>query len=912
MESKVPLAAHRGIGKGDMDLITTHLNADFDGVASMVAARKLYPGATLVLSGGAQETVRSFLAVHDLGLTRLKEVDLHTVTRLILVDTQEPERLGPLQELCQRPDVALHVYDHHPDQEPASPEDLPAWRVDTRVVEPVGATITILVEHLCARQLALTPFEATVLAIGLYEETGSLAYATTTPRDLEAAAHVLRAGADLNMVSDVLRRPLDPQQIAFLNALLQACETYYLNGHKVLVTTSVADHYHGDLAEPVQKLAELQGVDAVLAAIAMDDKVELIGRSRSAAMDIGALARAFGGGGHAVAAAASIKGQTVVEVKEQLVQLLLAQYRPTLLARDVMTTPVKAIGTDEAVTAADRLMTQYSINVLPVLDHEGHYCGLLSREMVQKALFHGLTAMPAGDLMRTDQYTATPRTPFRDIETQMLETNQRCVPILSTPQAGARVVGIITRTDLLRILHDDILVAAHARAKGQPPPLTARRNVAGLLRAYLPSHLYTLLEQAGALADRHEVGLYLVGGCVRDVLLRKANLDIDLVVEGDGIAFARVLGQACDAHLHIHERFGTAVLRLPDGSKLDIATARMEYYEYPTALPTVEQSSIKKDLYRRDFTINALAIRLNARHFGTLLDGYGGQRDLKDKTIRVLHSLSFVEDPTRAFRAVRFAHRFNFRLGKETIALIKGAVKMDLFRRLSGQRLWEEIVLLCSEKEPRQAIAHLAELDLLRFLHPRIHWSTQLQALLKAVEEALDWYTLLYLDRPVALWLVYIMALLTPLSSQELEATLQRLAVPRRYADKMRMAHGSSPTILHRLWQNFPSRPSIVFQELATLADEILLFLLAQAPAAAVKRQISTYLTTYQHVQPLLTGIDLQNMGLTPGPVFTRLLTHLRNARLDGEVRNIEDERALVLQLMHSYSHHEGNTHHEP
>ncbi|MFM8552232.1 MAG: DHH family phosphoesterase, partial [Nitrospiraceae bacterium] len=272
-----------------MDLITTHLNADFDGLASMVAARTLYPGATLVLPAGAQEAVRSFLAVHDLGLARLKDLDLGAVTRLILVDTHEPSRLGPLDALCGKPGIAIHIYDHHPHAEP-DPHQAPL-RAELQVMESVGATTTLLVERLKAQGVTLSPFDATVLALGLYEETGSLAYASTTPRDLDAAAFVLRAGADLNLVSDTLRRPLDPEQIAILNDLLQNGETHYLDGRKVLLATGTVERYRGDLDEVVHKLMELEGLDAALAAVAMEEKVEIIGRSRRAEIDVGLILR---------------------------------------------------------------------------------------------------------------------------------------------------------------------------------------------------------------------------------------------------------------------------------------------------------------------------------------------------------------------------------------------------------------------------------------------------------------------------------------------------------------------------------------------------------------------------------------------------------------------------------------------
>ncbi len=874
-----------------MDVIATHSNADFDGLASMVAARKLFPGAKPVLPAGAQETVRNFLAVHDLGLTKLKDLDINQVSRLILVDTQDPSRLGPLKSCIENPAVEVVVYDHH-----CEPESACAGRSAQSVIEPVGATTTILVEQLRQRHIAITPFEATVLALGLYEETGSLMFISTTPRDLYAAAYVLRAGADLNVVSDMLRRPLDPDEVALLNDLLRSSETYYLEGRKVLVASSAYDRYRGDLAGLVHKLAELEGLDAVVAVFAMEDKVQVIGRSRRPEIDVSWIAREFGGGGHAVAAAASVKGKTLVEVRERVVQLLTERYRPTLLAKDVMTKPVQSIGMDATIAETETCLTKYGVNVLPVLDGKERYRGLISREIVQKALFHGLADAPVEQFMQSDAYTAEPDTPFHEIQTRMIEQNQRFVPILS----GGKVVGVITRTDLLRALHEDILAGAPPKAKDAEtagPGVTFRRNVAGMLEAKLPSHLVGLLKQAGELADRLDVSAYVVGGFVRDLLLGIANLDVDLVIEGDGIAFARALARMNGGRVKTHERFGTAVVIWPDGFKVDVATARTEYYEYPTALPTVERSSIKKDLYRRDFTINTLAIRLNSRSFGQLVDFYGGQRDLKERTIRVLHGLSFVEDPTRVFRAIRFELRFGFHVGKETLALIKGAVKMDLFHRLSGHRLLDELKLLFSERELRRAVSRMAELDLLRFIHPKLSWSLRLDELLAGVEEALDWYRLLYLDRPMHSWLVCMMALLDVLPGRAVSDLLKRFPFTEQEAEKLKAARFALRALQRRLAKQPPPRPAETMRLLTGLADETLIFIMAKDKSESVKRQVSAYLTTYRHVKPALTGRDLQAMGLKPGPLYRKILDALLDARLNGDVNTEAEERELAKRL---------------
>lgn len=876
-----------------MDVIATHANADFDGLAAMIAARKLYPAAKLVLPAGAQETVRQFLSVHDLDLRKLKDIDLAGITRIILVDTQEADRIGTLRTCLDNQAVDVVVFDHHMD----SAQSL-VRRSNQSVVQSVGATITVLIEQLKQRHLSVTPFEATVMALGLYEETGSFLFASTTSRDCEAAAFLVSAGADLHVVADVLRRPLNTDAIALLHDLLEHSEVHYLEGRKVLVATSTIDRRHGEAAGVVHQLVEMQDIDAVIVAVLMDDRVQVIGRSRRQEIDVGWIAREFGGGGHAVAAAASVKGQTLSEVKEKVVRLLTTQYRPTLLAQDVMTRPVRSIPVDTSVTDAGQRMTAYGVNVFPVLDEQDHYAGVVSREVIQKALFHRLGKTAVRDIMQTDAYIAYPDTPFYEIETTMIERNQRFVPVLE----GTKVVGVLTRTDLLRTWHDDVLKMARKRtigsSEGEAEVVGPRRNVTARLRSRLPIRLMSVLEEAGQLADRCAVSIFVVGGCVRDLLLGRENLDLDLVVEGDGIAFARRLGDTLHARVTVHERFGTAVVLLPDGYKLDIATARTEYYEYPTALPTVERSSIKKDLYRRDFTMNALAVRLNGRGFGDVLDFYGGQRDLNDKVIRVLHGLSFVEDPTRVFRAIRFETRFGFHLGKDTAAFIAGAVKMDLFHQLSGHRVLEELKALFSEREPRRAVARLGELGLLRFIHPKLGWSERLEKLLQALEEAVDWYRLLFLDRRMDVWVVYMMGLIEMLPARAVKDVLKRFPFSEAEAATLTMARTGCHNLIRRLASKRSLKPSEVYHLLSGLSDETLLILMAKSKGEMVKRQVSAFLTTYQHVKPIMTGTDLKAMGLKPGPQFKHILEQLVDARLNGEIKTEIDERHLVERLL--------------
>ena len=279
---------------------------------------------------------------------------------------------------------------------------------------------------------------------------------------------------------------------------------------------------------------------------------------------------------------------------------------------------------------------------------------------------------------------------------------------------GKELIGVITRTDLMNMLIDE-----PARIPVSLLPDRRReRNIASMINNRLPKNMLNILKAAGELGDELGWEIYTVGGFVRDILLGRPNLDLDLVVEGDGIEFAEKFVEKLGGRVQAHPKFKTAVVILEDGQRVDVATARLEYYEYPAALPTVELSSVKMDLYRRDFTINALALRINPGRYGQLVDFFGAERDIKNRTIRVLHSLSFVEDPTRILRAIRFERRFDFQIGGQTMRLIKNALNLELFSKLSGSRVTHELQWIMNEEDPLACLGRMQELGIMEAIHP--------------------------------------------------------------------------------------------------------------------------------------------------------------------------------------------------
>ena len=422
----------------------------------------------------------------------------------------------------------------------------------------------------------------------------------------------------------------------------------------------------------------------------------------------------------------------------------------------------------------------------------------------------------------------------------------------------------------------------------------------GLLNR-LPRARTSLLRALGNLADEGGVSLYLVGGVVRDLLLKRETWDLDLTVEGDGIAFARLVADRYRAGLAVFERFATARLAFPDGLKIDIATTRRESYAQPALLPTVQPASIEEDLSRRDFTINAMAIQLNRATFGQLFDPYGGQRDLRTRAIRVLHADSFQDDPTRIFRAIRFEQRFGFHLDPATARLLAQSASTNLIQQLSGPRLRNEILLLLPERDPVRAIARLAQLKLLRFLHRSLCYTKSVKRTVTAVPKAFAWWGRRFPDSVIDKPIVYLMALSSESSPAVVAAMIRRLAFSREQAKKVNIGRRRVDRVLKRLTDPGAVRHSQVFRLLADFSDEALVLLLAKQPSAQSGVRLKRYLEAYMKnkaVKTALTGRDLQAMGLEPGPQYTTILGKLLDARIDGVATTEAEERVFVRKWL--------------
>ena len=873
--------------EGRLEVITTHINADFDAVASMIAAGRLYPNAIMVFPGSQEKNLRNFYiqsVIYLFNVARIKDVDIPAVGRLILVDTRQRDRIGPLEKILENENLSLHIYDHHPD----APGDL---KGEVEMVSQVGANATIMTELLSARGIDLTPEEATVLALGIYEDTGSFTFLSTTPRDYLAAAHLLSAGADLNVVSEMISRELTADQVALLYELINSARVHIYNGVEIVLAQAATEHYVDELAVLVHKMMDIQNLNVMIALVHMEGRVYMVARSRLTQVNVGELARMMGGGGHPAAAAATIKNMPLTQATDKLLSLLPAVMGPVRTARDIMVYPVISVGPDESLAMAREKMLRYNINVVPVLNADESVCGFISRMDVGKALHHGMDEYRVSDIMTTEFSVVSPEATFAEIQGLIVDRKQRILPVVEE----GRPVGVITRTDLLNILTNETSVPGSLVEDGTDPQTGRTKRISKLMDEMLPRNILNLLGDIGRTADNIGFQAYAVGGFVRDIILRQENLDIDVVIEGDAIRFAEVFEAAHpEVRVRPHRKFNTAIILFPDGFKVDVTTARLEYYEHPAALPTVERGSLRLDMYRRDFTINTLAVALNKRKFGVVIDYFRGLRDLKDGYIRVLHNLSFVEDPTRVFRAIRFEQRFGFKIGKLTAALIQNAVKHDVFHKLSGKRLLGEIRLILREEDPGPALARMAEFDLLKFLHPNLIFDRRTRSLFQRIKKVRDWFDLTCMSEQYKAWLVYFLGLLNGMSQEEVEKISDRLIPLKREREIMLHEKPLADKVLGRLDRQKRISPGALYRALHPFSTESILYMMAKTQQDVTTKTLAGYFMQLRQVKTDLNGEDLIKMGFSPGPVFKKILDTLLEAKLNGELTDRSEEIEFV------------------
>jgi tRNA nucleotidyltransferase (CCA-adding enzyme) len=875
-----------------MKIILTHEQADFDAIASMLGAYLLDEQSVPVLPRRLNRNVRAFLTLYGLEFPFIEALDLpkNKISTITLVDTQSLVTVRGMDSQTQ-----IVVIDHHDLR-----SDLPeSWHVNT---EEIGANTTLMVEALQKRAVHLSVTQATLMLIGIYEDTGKLTYSRTTPRDVRAAAYLLEQGASLQIMQDYINHPLSDTQQKIYDGLRKTIETYSIHGNSIMVGLTDARHTDEELSTIAHKLRDLLDPDAIILLVDTNSGTQLIARATTDQVNVGEIAKSFGGGGHPRAAAALVRDARAGEVYAQLVDILPDYVHPAITVAEIMSRLPQVLTPDTPVKDAAELMQRYGYEGYPVAEN-GQLIGLLTRRAVDRTLGHKLN-LTARQVMDAGSITIGPDEPLERLQQLMTDTGWGQIPVVE----NGEIVGIVTRTDLIKTL------APKQNSSG-------RQNLAGKLEANLPPARLALLKAVAEIAVSQQTALYIVGGFVRDLLLDRPSLDYDLVVEGDAIALGRALVRQYGGRTTTHRRFGTAkwkigkireqlaeklgeqfgqtldAQRFPE--TLDLVSARREFYTEPTALPIVERGSIKLDLHRRDFTINTLALRLDGNHYGAVHDYWGGLSDLQAGLVRVLHSLSFVDDPTRILRAVRFEQRFSYHIEPRTLELLESA--LGLLDRVSGDRIRHELNIMLEETAWEEMFDRLAELGVLIAIHPHLIWDEEAKERIRRVREKAapaNWAIKLSRSAfPYSLAISYLSWLIV-LPPTAVRSIAGRLRIPLWLVEVLVTAID--------FWQRFdeianytPGQAVQAFDRQPHLSLLVCYLLGENQPA---KEKIAAYFERWQFVEPYTTGDDLRARDIPPGPHYRRILDTLRAAWLNGKIDQEEEEQALLEKLLDEFN----------
>ncbi|MGV8145034.1 MAG: CBS domain-containing protein [Alkaliphilus sp.] len=862
-----------------MKVIISHQNIDFDGLASMVACYKLHPEAVLFFTGKVSEEVKKFVSLYKniLSIKSAKSAKLDVITELFITDVNSHKRIGKFSELIDS-EVPVTIYDHHPITENTIVKA-------KKTILPYGACTTILLKKIIEDDIKISTFEATLFALGIYSDTNCLTFSHTTYHDAEIIAYLLKEGANLAIINEHLTATLSDEHNQLFSKLIKNTKKYEINGYKIIITTAENDSYVGELGTMAEKLIQMKSCDAMFLVVKMLSRCYIVGRSVPDEINVPLVLKQFHGGGHNKAASATIKDGEVPVVKEQLLLSLHQHVKSQMTAREVMSAPVKVVYGHMTIAKVNKIMLRYGHTGMPVLS-ETKVVGIISRTDVDKAVVHNLEHAPVKGFMTRQVKTIDPDTPVNEINKILVQNNIGRLPVVE----NGIIIGIVTRTDMLRVLY----------GKNHPYWYKKTFNISDdeidttdLVKKQ-PARIVKILNEAGKIGDTINADVYVVGGFVRDLFLEAPNFDIDFVIDGDGIDFAHKLREKLGGEVLEHEKFATAVLTLEDGLSIDIVSARREYYDYPGALPKVEKSSIWSDLFRRDFTINCMAVSLNKKQQGRLIDFFGGLDDLNKGRIRVLYNLSFIEDPTRIFRAIRFAARYDFEIDLESKSFIKQAVSDGLIQKISSDRVREEITYILKEENVCKSLKLFMDFKILESIHPMLLVDNGTIDKIDNIDISINEFSKKN-QLSITKQLIIILQIISIIPLDELPFVLNKFTETKMHESQIIEALRNKEDIYKLLGQtNIDS--FLIYKTLKPVKDETIIFYYNDCDNSLVRNNLLYYSNRLKDTKINITGKDLMTIGIKPGPVFKQILEEVTKAKIKGFLKNKEEEVEFAIK----------------
>ncbi len=966
-----------------MELVFAHNNMDFDSLSAQFALTKLYPGCKMVLGYPLTGNLRSFISLNRsyLPIVEVKYVDLSKVTRFFLVDCQHFDRLDSgVRKLMEENDQSasssqsaskshsasppqtpiealklcrpLTIFDHHERDK----DSLMSLATEDSQVEVVGSATTILVEKIRKKKIALTQFDATLLAIGIFEDTGCLTYAGTTARDAECVAFLIQHGADLSVVREYIRPKIEQEQVALLEDLLRAAQVINVQGHKFVVATAHVPKYVEELASITRQLLDLEAVDGAFTVVHMKDRVHVVGRADPRVISVKPVVQAFGGDGHPGAGSAVVKGGNVREIAERIKTILQEQTPPQPLARDLMVSPVRTIKSNVSMDEAGRMMLRYGLDGLLVAEGED-LVGVVSRRDIDQSSHHKLGHAKVSGFMSKPVICVSQDTPLSKIQELMVAEDIGRLPVLDE---NKKLVGLVSRRDVLNSLFG----AHYARQEnaaaqrgssagtgsgmeeGFSPALSGPKTGAGdhsgagsdahsdaFSRAGRPnknlsdklahvdSDTAWLCRTIGQTAQELGMSAYAVGGFVRDLLLDVPNFDLDYVIEGSAQKLAQRLLELYPNRLTLaatHDRFQTATLVYRSENAAVADSGSVDNISVDSS--SVDSSSSQLQVERE---VDLSTARTEFYEFPAALPEVEASKLEQDLLRRdfTINALAVCVNPERfgdltdhfnglqdlERKIVRILHPFSFiedptrmvraarfagRLGFHLDAKTK-----EQARRASQMGIFDDLGGVRIKAELKMILESPQRLRALNLLAEQSGNLCYLDSRLEYGDGVRK--TIRRAERLLGRysvdepWVVYLGALLSELPPERVPGVLERLMLTNHQKEVI-----ESGLELHRFMPSSigEMKRSELYEMLHGRAREALAIAAATGQVGTdFRRSIKLYLEELADTKLDITGADLIASGLKPGPKIGEALKHVLAERLDGQVRGREQELQEAL-----------------
>jgi len=865
-----------------MILITSHPNTDFDGLASMVAASKLYENSVMYMPWTLSPVVKKFhtLFKYRYSLSRDKDVDFNKIQSVVIVDAMPRVLPFGLKDVILNKKVKVCVYTHHPTDEKT---DIP----DAEVINiKYGACTTYFVEQLINKNVEINQDDALLFLLGIYSDTGNFLYPNTTPDDLKIASFLHGRQINNQLLVDLIQNNFETQQTQLLNRLLKNLQIYNIKGFRIIISFAKVKEYISQLSDITTQILAINGGDAIVTIAQMQNKIFLTARSKNEKINVKKLLDKYNGGGHRTAASAIVhikKGVSIKKIRDEIYRDLNECVEDKFRVRDIMSSPVRAVSPSLSMEEAYKICIRFNNNGLPVVK-DGKLTGFITKQDIEKGILHKLGHIPVSGYMTKNVITISPDTHINEAQRLMLEKNIGHLPVVE----NGVLIGILTRTDVLSYLYEDNLLKKERVVFKENDV-----NIKEIMEKQLLPEMYELIKKIGEYADEYKINAYLVGGLVRDIFLKQKDIDVDITVEGDGIKFAKFLADKFNGTFQGFERFKTGKVFLKNKKVIDVTSARAEFYEFPAALPEIEFTPVRYDLFRRDFTINAMAIKINKNEFGKFIDYFDGFNDLKNGIIRTLYNMSFIDDPTRILRAIRFEQRFNFNIEENTLRFIKETLRYNIFNNLPGERLRDELLLVFNEEKVFNILTRMQELGVIEKINNNLTIDEKTGKMFDRVAALINDPLFKNVDKDC----IHFMIFMRSLDAKSAEQLCADLKLKNKWKDAIVQLKQNETKVLKEL-SDIKSDKSKIFMNLKKLKMEVLFYFALQDDDGVVLNNVKEFISTIKNIRVFLTGEDLKNFGIKQGPVYREILDKLLKEKIDGRIKTREQEINFVKKML--------------